>query len=99
MILRAVRPQDVQPLAASAHAHQEALSPQQPATVDQFQAPDRVTGIHEVAPGGCARGRAVGLVLVDELFLLVALGLEEEAGRLVKAASQTLEQALGAAER
>src|SRR5262249_22797888 len=89
----------VQPFPTPTHAHQEALPPQQPATVNQFQAPDRVTGIHEVAPCGRALGWAVGLVLLDELLLLVALGFEEEAGRLVKAALQPLEQALGAAER
>src|SRR5262249_17809741 len=77
---------------------QETLSPQQPATEDQFQAPDRVTGIHEVAPRGRACCRAVGLVLLDELLLFVPLRLEEEAGRLVKATAQTLEQTLGAAE-
>jgi hypothetical protein len=77
----------------------KALSPQQPATVDQLQAPDRVTGIHEVAPRVRGRCRAVCLVPLDELFLLVAPGLEQEAGGLVKAATQTRKQSLGAAER
>jgi hypothetical protein len=58
-----------------------------------------VTGIHKVTPRGRALGRAIGLILLDERFLLVALGLEQEAGGLVKAAPQTLKQPLGAAER
>jgi hypothetical protein len=45
-----------------------------------------MTGIHEVAPRGFARRRAVGVVLLDEHHLLDALGLEKEAGRLVEAA-------------
>src|SRR5262249_60153918 len=95
----AVRPKDVPPLPAAAHAHHQALSPQQPATVDLFQPPDRLAGIHEVTPRARAGCRAVRLVLLDELFLLVPLGLEEEAGRLVKTTAQPLEQALGAAQR
>jgi hypothetical protein len=98
VILRAVCTQDVQPFSAAAHTHQETLPSHQPATIGQFQAPDRVTGIQEVAPRGSARRRAVGLVPPDELLLLDALGLEQEAGRLVEAAPQTLEQALGATE-
>jgi hypothetical protein len=58
-----------------------------------------MAGIHEVAPRGRAFGGAVGLVLLDERLLLVTLGLEEEARRLMKAAPQTLKQPLGAAER
>jgi hypothetical protein len=57
-----------------------------------------VAGIPEVAPGGRARCRAVGLVPLDELFPLVAPGLEE-AGGLVEAANQTSKQSLGPAER
>jgi NADPH:quinone reductase-like Zn-dependent oxidoreductase len=53
-----------------------------------------VTGIPEVVPGGRARCRAVGLVPLDELFPLVAPGLEE-AGGLVEAANQTSKQSLG----
>ena len=37
--------------------------------------------------------------MLDERLLLVALGLEEKARGLVKAAPQVLEQTLGAAER
>src|SRR5262249_32903080 len=99
LILRTVGSQDVQPFPTPTHADQKALSPQQPATIDQLQAPDRVAGIHEVAPRGRALGWAVGLVLLDELLLLVTLGLEEEARGLVKTASQTRKQPLGAAER
>ncbi len=58
-----------------------------------------VTGIHEVAPPGRAHCPAVGLVVLDELVLHVAFRFEKEAGRLVKAAPQALEQTLGAAQR
>ena len=50
LVVGAIRPQDVQPLAAAAHAHQEPLPHQQPAGIHQVQAPDGMAGIHEVPP-------------------------------------------------
>src|SRR4051794_41661725 len=51
VIVGAVGPQDVQPLAAAADADVISLADQRPAAVEQVQAPDRVAGVHEVATG------------------------------------------------
>jgi hypothetical protein len=42
---------------------------------------------------------SVGVVLVDEFLLLVAIGLEKKAGDLVEAAADAMQEAFGAAER
>ena len=50
LVVGAIRPQDVQPFATAAHAHQKPLPDQQPAGIDQVQPPDRMAGIHEIPP-------------------------------------------------
>src|SRR5262249_44563068 len=98
VVVGAIPAEDVQPLAARAHAHQQALADQQPAAVHQIQAPDGVTGIDVVA----ARPRRVGplrlaLVPRDALYeglLLVGVRLPQEAAHLVVADADALEQVL-----
>src|SRR5260370_16618866 len=46
----AIRPQNVQPLPATTHPRQKTLPHQQPARIDQFQPPQRMTSIHELPP-------------------------------------------------
>ena len=48
MIFRAVGSQDVQPLASAANLDVKPLPDQQPAVVDQLEAPDGMAGIDEV---------------------------------------------------
>src|SRR5262249_16993226 len=103
VVVGAVRPEDVQPLAATAHAHQEALADQQPATIHQVQAPDGVTRIDVVA----ARQRgawAFRLALVpcyplDEGTLLVRVRLPQQAAHLGVADGDPPEQVLHPAGR
>ena len=99
VIVGAVRPQDVQPLAAVADADEEPLPDQQPAGIEQVQAPDRVAGVHEVAPGPRPRLAPLPPILPDERLLLVAVGLPEEAGDLVVAGADAAEQVLHAGGR
>src|SRR5262245_36589847 len=100
LVVRAVRPQDVEPLPAAAHPRQESLPHQQPARVDQLQPPQRMTGVHEVAARAPRprplRGRLQPLVMGDELLLLVRVGLPPEAGHLVVAGADAAHQLLDA---
>src|SRR3954451_18155387 len=81
MVVGAVGPQDVQPLAAAADAHVMALADEQPAAVEQFQAPDRVAGVHEVAAGPRPGLTPMTPILADELTLLVPVRLPEKSRR------------------
>src|SRR3954454_8855218 len=96
VIVRAVRPEDVQPLPPVAHAHIEPLPDQQPAGIEQVQAPDRVASVHEIPP--CLRPRLpfVTPVLPHELLLLRDVGLPEEARDVVLAGPDPVEQLLDA---
>src|SRR5512143_1296609 len=79
--VRAVGPQDVQPLAAAADAHVIPLPDQQPAAAEQFQAPDRVAGVHEVAAGRRPGLTPMSPILPHEPTLLVPVGLPEKSRR------------------
>src|SRR4051795_3710397 len=96
VIVWAVRPEDVQPLPPVAHAHVESLPDQKPAGIKQVQAPDRVARVHEIPP--CLRPRLpfVSPILPHELLLLRDVGLPEEAGDLVVAGPDPVEQLLDA---
>ena len=94
VVVGAVRPQDVQPLAAAADADVIPLPDQQPAAVEQLQAPDRVAGVHEVAPGRRPGLAPLPPILADERPLLVPVGLPEEAGDLVVAGADAVQQVL-----
>src|SRR5262245_54169584 len=100
LVVRAVRPQDVEPLPAAAHPRQESLPHQQPARVDQLQPPQRMTGVHEVAARAPRprplRGCLLPLVMGDELLLLVRIGLPQEASYLVIARADAAQQVLDA---
>src|ERR1700744_3075604 len=99
-IARAVGSQDIQPLAAPADAHLEALPHQQPAAEQHFQTVQRMHAVEEITPPAFRlRGLLVRLVLLDELLLLVRIGLEEEAADLMKGTAQTLEEFAHAAFR
>ena len=99
VVVGAVGPEDVQPLAAVAHAHVEPLARQQPAGIQQVHAPDRVAGVHEIPPGPRPRLTLVPPVLPHELLLLLDVGLPEEAGDLVVAGPDPAEQVLDARDR
>ena len=94
VVVGAIRPQDVQPLAAAAHPDVETLADQQPAGVDQVEAPDGMAGVDEIAPGGRTRLAAMPPILVDERLLLLRVGLPEEAGDLVVTGPDAAQQAL-----
>src|SRR5512132_3403653 len=55
MVVGAVGPEDVQPLAPVADTDLEALPDQQPARVEQPQSPDGMAGIDEIPPSGRTR--------------------------------------------
>src|SRR4051794_40432326 len=100
LVVGAVRPEYVQPLPPAAHADQETLPDQQPAGEDQVKPPDRVARIHEIPSGGSPLPPGLGLlppVLVEELFLLVRVGLPQEASDLVVTDADAIEQILYAA--
>src|SRR5512133_3536120 len=75
MIIRAVSSQDVQPLAAVADADVMPLPNQEPAAVEQVQAPDRMAGIHEVATRRGPRLTPVPPIRAHELTLLLPVRL------------------------
>jgi len=52
MIFRTDRPQNVQPLAAASHTDVKSLTSQKPAAMHQFNTPDRIRAIQEIASGG-----------------------------------------------
>jgi hypothetical protein len=69
------------------------LADRQPAVVENLHPRERVNPIEEVAPP--ALGLDLGLVLlvvVDELFLLDAVGLEEETADLGEGEAQAFEK-------
>src|SRR4051794_17802054 len=96
VIVGAVGPEDVQPLPSVAHAYIEPLPDQQPAGIEQVQAPDRVAGVHEVPPGRRPRLPLVPPILPHELLLLLDIGLPEETRDLVVAGPDPVEQLLDA---
>src|SRR5512135_77940 len=99
MVVGAVGPEDVQPLAPVADADVGPLTEQEPARVEQAQPPDGVAGIDERAGGGRTRLAAVAAILADERLLLLPVGSPEEAADLVvagpDATQQRLDPALG----
>ena len=99
VVVGAVGPEDVQPLATVAHAHVEPLAHQEPAGIQQVHAPDRVAGVHEVPPGPRPRLPPVPPVLPHPPLLLLDIGLPEEAGGLVVAGPDPAEQVLQARDR
>src|SRR5262245_9459630 len=103
VVVWAIRPEDVQPLASRAHAHQETLAQQQPAGVDQVQAPNGMAGIGVVAacPWGvwAFRLALVPLHPLDKGTLLIGVCLPQEAAHLVVADADAFEQVLDAAGR
>jgi hypothetical protein len=102
VVVGAVGPEDVQPLAPVADTDVEALPDQQPARVEQPQSPDGMAGIDEIPPGGRTRLAAMPPILADERLLLLPVGLPEEAADLVvtgpDATQQRLDPALGVAD-
>src|SRR5512135_2783471 len=102
VVVGAVGPEDVQPLAPVADTDVEALPDQQPARVEQPQPPDGMAGIDEIPPGGRTRLAAMPPILADERLLLLPVGLPEEAADLVvtgpDATQQRLDPALGVAD-
>src|SRR5262249_14896619 len=78
VIVGAVGPQDVQPLAAAADAHVMPLPDQQPAAVEQLQAPDRVAGVHEVATSLRPGLTTMPPTPADELAMLRPVRLPEK---------------------
>src|SRR5512135_435201 len=102
VVVGAVGPEDVQPLAPVADTDVEALPDQQPARGEQPQSPDGMAGIDEIPPGGRTRLAAMPPILADERLLLHPFGLPEEAADLVvtgpDATQQRLEPALGVAD-
>ena len=103
LVIWAIRPQDVQPLATATHAHQQPLSHQQPAGKHQGKAPDGVAGVHEIPPGvSCLLAAGIGLlplVLLDERLLLVWVGLPQETSHLVVTDANPFQHVLDAAGR
>src|SRR5439155_21245898 len=101
VILRAIRPQDIQALPAATHAHEETLTHQQPAGIDQVQPPDRLTGIDEIETRSSRRrppGRALlPVVFLDKRALLLRLGFPQETGHLVITHPVAVPQVLDAA--
>jgi hypothetical protein len=93
VIVGAVRSQDVQSLSAPADADLEALSRQQPAAEQHFQAVQRMHAVEEIAtPALSLCALLVLVVLLEEGLLLVGIGLEEEAADLMKGAAQAMQQ-------
>src|SRR5512144_3196867 len=70
------------------------LPDQQPAAVEQLQAPDRMAGVHEVATGLRPRLTPLPPILPHELTLLLPIRLPEEAGDLVVAGPDAMQQVL-----
>src|SRR5512142_2779558 len=81
VIVRAVSPQDVQAFAAVADADVMPLPDQEPAAVEQVQAPDRMAGVHEVATSRWPRLTPVPPIRAYELTLLLPVRLPEKSPR------------------
>src|SRR3954469_18757772 len=100
LVVRAVRPQDVQSLASRPNASQETLPDQQPAAVHQIHPPNGMTSIHIIA-AGARRVFAVRLALVTPYFLdegplFVGIAFPEKGGHLVISGTNAAEQILDA---
>ena len=100
VILGAQGAEHVEAVAAAADAHVEALAAEQPAGKGVMHAVGWVPAIDEVA--ACAAGLGFGGLFgedVDVCFLLVAVGLEQEAADLMEAAADAVEELFGTAQR
>ena len=82
MVVGAVGPQDVQSLPTASDTHVVPLPDQQPAAVEQLQAPDRMARVHEVAAGRRPGLTPMPPILLYELTLLRPVRLPEKSRRL-----------------
>ena len=101
MVVGAVRPQDIQPLAAAADAYLEPLPDQQPAAKQHFQAIQRMDAVEEIAPTSLRPAWSACLVRrpARNSCCLSGSALKRKPADLVKGATQAFEQFTHAAER